>query len=224
MDNERAYIFDVFGTLVDWRSSIARQVAEILPQVDAFAFAHDWRSRYQPAMERVRSGERDYVPVDVLHREMLDETLAQFGVDLPDRAAFARSWERLDPWPGVGDQLADLRQRALIAPCSNGSIALMTRLARYAGLPWDTVLGADIAHNYKPLPEVYLSNCAVLGLPPEQVTMVACHNDDLVAASAAGLRTGFIARPTEYGPDQDFDLEPSEDWDEMVTSFADLGR
>jgi 2-haloacid dehalogenase len=222
MDSGQAYIFDVFGTLVDWRSSIARQVADVLPQVDANAFALDWRSRYQPAMERVRAGERDYVPVDVLHREMLDETLAEFGVDVPDRSIFARAWEKLGSWPGVSDQLADLRQRALIAPCSNGSIALMTRLARFAGLPWDTVLGADIAQNYKPVPQVYLSNCAVLGLAPEQVTMVACHNDDLVAARAAGLRTAFIARPTEYGPDQDFDLEPAQDWDEVVTDLAQL--
>ena len=202
-----AAIFDVFGTLVDWRGAIAREVAAAFAAkglaVDAEAFADAWRAEYQPAMERVRAGARGYVPLDVLHRENLERVLAARGVTAFDPAgiaALAAAWERLDPWPDVRPGLALLRPHMLLAPCSNGSIALMVRLARHAGLVWDAVLGAEIARDYKPKPAVYRAACAALGLPPGRVMMVAAHEDDLAAARAAGLLTGFVPRPLEHGP------------------------
>ena len=226
----QALLFDVFGTLVDWRSSIAAQARPRLDacganRVDAHTFADHWRGRYQPAMERIRSGGRGYVALDDLHRENLDETLAHFGVDAPadKRDEWARDWERLDPWPDVVPGLGALRERGLlVAPCSNGSIALMVRLARHGGLPWDCVLGADIARDYKPKPQVYLACCAALRLAPEDVMMVACHNDDLAGARDCGLATGFFPRPTEHEPGQNIDLAPAADWDVVAADLTDL--
>ena len=216
----QALIFDVFGTCVDWRTSVAREVAKVLPGVDAVAFADAWRGEYQPAMERVRSGGRGYVPLDVIHAENLAVVAGRFGVDAPP--ALAAAWERLDPWPDVLPGMARMRDRALLAPCSNGSMGLMARLARHAGFRWDAILGADIARDYKPKAEVYLASAAALGLRPTDVTMVAAHNDDLAAARAAGLRTAFVARPTEHGPDQATDLGPEADWDIVATDFEAL--
>lgn len=220
----QAYIFDVFGTVVDWRTGIAREVSRALPAVEPLAFAAAWRARYQPAMERVRAGGRPYVALDELHAEMLDETLEEFGVQMapPARAALATAWERLPPWPDAPGGLARLRTMAMIAPCSNGSIALMTRLARYAALPWDCILGADVARAYKPQPEVYLAAAAALRLAPGAVMMVAAHNDDLRAAQAAGLKTGFLPRPTEHGPGQTADLAPDGPWDLVADDIGDL--
>ncbi|WP_439138007.1 haloacid dehalogenase type II [Roseicyclus sp.] len=218
----RALIFDVFGTCVDWRSAVAREVAAVLPGVDATAFATAWRAEYDPAMARIREGGRGYVALDDLHRENLHRVAADFGVTAPDDLSHA--WERLDPWRDVVAGLAALKAHHIIAPCSNGSIALMTRLARHAGLPWDCILGAEIAQDYKPKPGVYLAACAALRLPPDQVMMVAAHNDDLVAARAAGLKTGFIPRPTEHGPAQTTDLAPEAAWDIIAQDFHDLGR
>ncbi|HKK36253.1 MAG TPA: haloacid dehalogenase type II [Paracoccaceae bacterium] len=219
-----ALIFDVFGTCVDWRRSIARAVAEVLPGLDAERFARDWRAEYEPAMDPIRAGRRGYVALDDLHRENLERVLARRGVSVPDTAALARAWERLDPWPDVVPGLAALKAQAIIAPCSNGSIALMTRLARYAGLPWDCILGAEIARDYKPRAVVYQSSCAALRLDPAEVMMVAAHNDDLHAARAAGLQTGFVPRPGEYGRDQTKDLGPDADWDVVATDFRDLAQ
>ncbi|MEM1235669.1 MAG: haloacid dehalogenase type II [Pseudomonadota bacterium] len=216
-----ALIFDVFGTCVDWRSSVAREVAEVL-EVDALAFADAWRGEYQPAMERIRAGGRGYVALDDLHLENLARVAARFGVDAPDTLNSA--WEKLDPWPDVVPGLQALKERHIIAPCSNGSIGLMTRLARNGALPWDCILGADIAQDYKPKPEVYLASCAALRLAPSQVMMVAAHNADLRAAQALGLGTAFIARPTEHGPDQTTDLSPDGDWDICAQSFTDLAK
>ncbi|MEL7274755.1 MAG: haloacid dehalogenase type II [Pseudomonadota bacterium] len=222
-----AYIFDVFGTVVDWRTSVARFVAPFLQDIDPLTFAEEWRARYQPAMEGVRSGGRDYVALDDLHFEMLGDTLEHFGVaaefDDATRWAMNRAWEHLDPWPDVLPGLKALRDRALIAPCSNGSIALMSRLARYAHLPWHCVLGADLARDYKPQPQVYLACCHALRLPVERVAMVAAHNDDLHAARACGLKTVFIPRLTEHGPHQTTDLEPDSDWDGVIQDLSALG-
>ena len=223
-----ALIFDVFGTCVDWREGVAREVERAGLPVDGHAFADHWRGRYQPAMERIRSEGRPYVDLDVLHRENLAETLAAFDVSLPDpdpdAAAddLARAWEKLPPWPDVVPGLARLRERRLVAPCSNGSIALMANLARFADLRWDAVLGAGLARDYKPKPVVYLASCAALRFAPERVMMVAAHNDDLRAARAAGLRTAFVPRPREHGPEQTSDLAPEEAWDVVATDFADL--
>ncbi len=218
----QALIFDVFGTCVDWRSSVAREVAAALPQVDATAFATAWRAEYDPAMARIREGGRGYVALDDLHRENLHRVAADFGVTAPDD--LSRAWERLDPWPDVVAGLTRLKTAHVIAPCSNGSIALMTRLAKYARLPWDCILGADLARDYKPKPAVYLASCAALRLRPDEVMMVAAHNDDLFAARAAGLATGFVVRPGEHGPGQATDLEAAADWDVIARDFTDLAQ
>ncbi len=219
---ERGFIFDVFGTCVDWRNSVAREVRLVLPDVDALAFADAWRAQYQPAMERIRTGGRGYVQLDDLHRENLDIVLADFGVSVDDAGALNRAWEKLDPWPDVVPGLQALKKKGLFATCSNGSIAMMSRLARWGGLPWDAILGADIARDYKPKPQVYLASAAALGLAPGQVTMVAAHNDDLHAAAAAGLRTAFVSRPTEHGAGQTSDLEPDGAWDTIARDFVHL--
>ncbi len=228
----KALLFDVFGTVVDWRTGVAREAAACFAargiDADAVAFADSWRDKYQPAMERIRSGGRGYVALDVLHRENLDATLAEFGLeasfDEAARGALNRAWEKLPPWPDSVPGLTALKARYAIAPCSNGSIALMTWLARYGGLPWDAILGAEIARDYKPQPAVYLASAAALGLAPAEVMMVAAHNDDLVAARAAGLQTGFLPRPREHGPGQTTDLEPTSDWDVVAADLDDLAR
>lgn len=222
MSAPAALIFDVFGTCVDWRESIARQVAVELPGLDPHDFADVWRAGYQPAMAPIRDGRQGYTALDDLHRTTLSLALEHFGAEHPDPQRFARAWERLDPWPDVVPGLAAMGKRAIIAPCSNGSIALMTRLARHAGLPWDCILGADIAQDYKPKAEVYLASARALRLAPEQVMMVAAHNGDLAAARAAGLQTGFVARPREHGAGQSTDLVPSEAWDVIAPDFIAL--
>ncbi|MEM6898081.1 MAG: haloacid dehalogenase type II [Pseudomonadota bacterium] len=217
----QALIFDVFGTCVDWRSAIAAEVGDVL-DVDGYAFADAWRAEYQPSMERVRTGARGYVALDDLHAENLARVAERFGVSAPDDLASA--WERLTPWPDVVPGLTRLRESHIIAPCSNGSIALMTRLARHAGLPWDCILGADLARDYKPKAEVYLACCAALRLPPEEVMMVAAHNGDLHAARAAGLGTAFVLRSTEHGPAQKTDLAPDGPWDAVCDDFHALAE
>jgi 2-haloacid dehalogenase len=218
----KALIFDVFGTCVDWRSSVAREVAAVLPQVDATAFAMAWRAEYDPAMARIREGGRGYVPLDDLHLENLHRVAESFGVTAPDNLSTA--WERLEPWPDVVPGLHSMKAHHIIAPCSNGSIALMTRLAKYGGLLWDCILGADLARDYKPKPAVYLTWCAALRLDPAEVMMVAAHNGDLAAARDAGLATAFVPRVTEYGPNQSEDLAPSDSWDLIASDFNDLAR
>ena len=218
----KALIFDVFGTCVDWRNSVAHEVEIAFPGIDSLAFADAWRAEYDPAMRRIRDGGRGYVALDDLHRENLHRVAKRFAVSAPD--SLSHVWERLSPWPDVVGGLHALKRHAIIAPCSNGSIALMTRLARHAGLPWDCILGADIARDYKPKPEVYLASCAALRLPPEEVMMVAAHNEDLAAARALGLQTAFVPRPTEYGPAQDKDLVPSEEWDATAPDFETLAK
>jgi 2-haloacid dehalogenase len=232
MSDFAACIFDVFGTVVDWRNSVARvaqaQFAAKGIEIDGLAFAVFWRGQYVPAMAKIRSGSRGYVALDQLHFENLEVTLEEFGLkddlDEAEKWQLNAAWEQLDPWPDVINGLTKLKQHTIIAPCSNGSIALMSRLAKYGGLPWDCILGADIAQNYKPEPEVYLACCKALRLPEEKVVMVAAHNDDLVAARETGLRTGFIARPTEHGEGQTRDLEASSDWDYVITDFAQLAQ
>lgn len=225
-------IFDVFGTVVDWRSGVAAHVGAWFGErgidVDAFAFAEAWRDRYDPAMKRIRDGGRGYVALDILHMENLEETLQAFGldghVDDEGRAELNRAWERLPPWPDSVAGLTALKTRHAIATCSNGSIALMLRLARYGGLPWDALLGAEIARSYKPRPEVYLASVTALGCTPDQVMMVAAHNSDLAAAQAVGLRTAFVPRPEEMGPGQTKDLEATGPWDVVAGDLVDLAR
>lgn len=228
----RALIFDVFGTVVDWRVGVARAVEDFCAarglSVDSLAFAESWRAKYQPAMEAIRCGHRGYVALDVLHRENLDATLPEFGlsesVDATARALLNRAWEKLPPWPDSVAGLTALKVSYAIAPCSNGSIALMTWLAKFGGLPWDAILGAEIARDYKPQAIVYRASASALGLAPEEVMMVAAHNGDLAAARAAGLKTAFLPRPEEHGPGQVTDLAPSEDWDVIAADLVDLAR
>ena len=227
-----ALVFDVFGTCVDWRTSVARE-AEALGQrlgisgVDWLELADAWRGQYQPQMETVRSGSRPWVTLDVLHREALEAVLPAFGLDaMPamDRDALTLAWHRLDPWPDVVAGLTRLKTRYIIAPNSNGNISLLVDMARYAGLPWDAILGAELARAYKPQPAVYLRCAEALGLPPSRVMMVAAHNGDLVAAAACGLQTAFVPRPGEHGPGQTSDLAPEHEFDLVATDFIDLAR
>ena len=229
IDGVVALGFDVFGTVVDWRSSVTRE-GESLGREKGFdkdwtAFADRWRAGYQPAMEAVRTGKRDWTILDVLHREILDQLLDEFGiVGLSETEIdhFNRAWHRLDPWPDAVDGMNRLKIKYTLFTLSNGNVALMVNMAKRAGLPWDAILGAEVAGHYKPQPEAYLNSVSLLGLEPEQVMLVAAHNGDLRAARALGMRTAFVRRPTEYGPDQDFDLDAEEDWDVVADEFVDL--
>ena len=212
----RALLFDVFGTCVDWRTSVAREVEAAAGRagvaLDSLAFADAWRGRYQPSMEEVRSGRRPFAPLDALHRESLDALLPRFGLSgrLPEEALqdLNRAWHRLDPWPDVVAGLSRLRRRYVVAPHSNGNLALLGAMARRAGLPWDCILGAEVVGRYKPEPESYLGAVRLLALAPGEAMMVAAHADDLVAARAAGLRTAFVARPDERGTGAGAEVPP----------------
>lgn len=225
----KALFFDVFGTVVDWRTSVADDLAafgeESGLERDWVAMAVRWRSMYQPAMEAVRGGARPYAKLDVLHRENLDQLLEEFDLGAlgeADRDHLNRAWHRLNPWPDAPQGLARLKTRFIIAPVSNGNTSLMVDLARFASLPWDTVLGADTARNFKPMPVVYQKSAEALDLDPADCMMVAAHNFDLAAAREQGLKTAFILRPTEHGPDQTTDLAPEADWDYTANSFTAL--
>ncbi|HTP47778.1 MAG TPA: haloacid dehalogenase type II [Casimicrobiaceae bacterium] len=203
----KALLFDVFGTLVDWRTSIAREARTILAArgaaIDWLAFADAWRAEYQPAMDEVRSGRLPFTKLDALHRRNLDAVLPAFGLaelDEATRVAINLAWHRLDAWPDVPEGLSRLRARFRIAPCSNGNVSTMVDLARRNGFPWDAILGAEYARDYKPKPVVYLSAAAAFDCLPAETMMVAAHSYDLAAAAALGLRTAFIARPDEDGP------------------------
>jgi 2-haloacid dehalogenase len=200
----KALFFDVFGTLVDWRSGVARDAAMVLKarglSLDWPAFADAWRGQYQPAMEEIRSGRLPYTKLDVLHRQTLQRILPRFGIDgLPDADLdrLTLAWHRLDAWPDVRPGLARLRPRFLIAPVSNGNTAIMCDLARRNDIQWDAILGADQARDFKPKAAVYRAAADAFGLQPRQCMMCAAHGSDLEAAAAAGLRTAFIARPEE---------------------------
>ena len=203
----RALIFDVFGTLVDWRTSIAGEVRAILSplgiSIDWSTFADQWRAQYEPAMEEVRSSRLPFSKLDSLHRRNLDVVLRSSGLDAVDertRANLNLAWHRLDAWPDVRSGLTRLRVKFRIAPCSNGNISIMVDLARRNELVWDAILGAELARDYKPKPEVYLAAAAAFDCAPAETMMVAAHSSDLAAAAASGLRTAFVARPDEYGP------------------------
>jgi 2-haloacid dehalogenase len=228
----RAFVFDVFGTVVDWRSGISREAATFLvrhgrPDVDAGAFADAWRARYGPSMEEVRSGRRPYVRLDQLHRENLEAVLEKFEIALPavppeELESLNAAWHRLDPWPDALAGLTRLKRLYTIAPLSNGNIALLLNMAKRAGIPWDAILGAEVAQAYKPDPKAYLRTAEVLGLSPEAVCMVAAHNDDLKAARRCGFKTAFVPRPTEHGVGQTSDLFPSSDWTFVAPDFEAL--
>jgi len=204
-------IFDVFGTVVDWHGSIVREVQVLYPQVDADAFATAWRAGYQPAMQRVRSGELGWTLIDDLHRMVLEELLPRFGLSHlseAERDHLNRVWHRLDPWPDAVAGLQRLKTRHTICTLSNGNIGLLTNMAKRAGLPWDCVLSAEVFRAYKPDPRAYLGAVEVFRLRPEQVMLVAAHHDDLAAARACGLATAYVERPLEFGPERPKDVSP----------------
>ncbi|MFM1991115.1 MAG: hypothetical protein RJA99_4072 [Pseudomonadota bacterium] len=226
-DDVQVLAFDVFGTVVDWRGSIARELDALGLGIDGAAFADAWRARYQPAMQAVRSGARPWVKLDILHRENLDATLDAFGVgDRLDEAArrtLNLAWHRLDPWPEAVAGLARLKSRFIVTPLSNGNVGLLTRMARRAGLPWDCVLSAEVFRAYKPEPAAYLGVAETFDLAPAQVMMVAAHASDLRAAAACGLRTAYVDRPLEFGPDRRGDVPRDDDrFDVTATGFDDL--
>ncbi len=229
LDAVKALTFDVFGTVVDWRSSIIRE-GESLGRarglsVDWARFADAWRGRYQPMLSRVRNGELPWTRLDDLHRMSLDRLLVDFGIAGLSPAEvdhLNRVWHRLDPWPDAVEGLTRLRRRFILATCSNGNVALIVNMARRAGLPWDAVLGAEVARHYKPEPEAYLITADLLGLAPGQCLMVAAHNGDLAAAASYGLSTAFVPRPSEHGPGQSTDLTPGQAWDVVAKDFVDL--
>lgn len=207
MREVKLLLFDVFGTLVDWHGSIAREARDVLGsqgfQVDGAAFATAWRAQYQPAMEEVRSGRIPFCRLDRLHRRNLDIVLRESGLDAVDEATRRHlnlAWHRLDAWSDVTPGLARLRGRYRLAPCSNGNISLMADLARRNSWHWDAIAGAELARDYKPQPAVYLASAQAFDCEPHEAMMVAAHSSDLAAAAAVGLRTAFIARPDEHGP------------------------
>jgi 2-haloacid dehalogenase len=224
----RALFFDVFGTLMDWRTSVAREAEKILGNLgynlDWIAFADAWRGEYQPGMEEVRLGKIPFSKLDVLHRRNLERILPRFGLEKLSEEVLADlnlAWHRLDAWPDVPAAMKRLKREFLLAPCSNGNIALMVDLARRNDIPWDAILGSDIAGDYKPKPRVYLAACDALNLEPRECMMVAAHSRDLAAAAACGLRTGHIARVNEYGPNTG-EAGPSVPVDVAGRDLADL--
>ncbi len=225
----KALTFDVFGTVVDWRSSIIRE-GEAFGKarglgVDWAAFADRWRAMYHPAMEEVRSGRRPWTKLDALHRESLDKLVGEFGIkgaSDADLDELNRAWHRLDPWSDSVPGLTRLKRKYVLATLSNGNVALMVNMAKRAGLPWDAILGAEVTGHYKPQPACYLGTAALLGLEPGECALVAAHNGDLAAASALGFKTAFVTRPTEHGPGQTKDLTAARDWNVVARDFFDL--
>jgi 2-haloacid dehalogenase len=227
-DNVRALFFDVFGTIVDWRTGVAREAQAILKPLGYalvwLAFADAWRAQYQPGMEEVRTGRIPFAKLDVIHRRMLDRIRPRFGLEKVDEDVLAElnlAWHRLDAWKDVAPGFARLRRRFLLAPCSNGNIALMVDLARRNDIRWDAILGSEIAGDFKPKPRVYLAAAEALNLQPGECMMVAAHSNDLAAAAALGLRTGHVARPGENGPGTG-EAAPRVPVDVAARSFEDL--
>jgi 2-haloacid dehalogenase len=203
----KALVFDVFGTVVDWRGSIIRELETLGRQkglrADWARFADDWRGGYQPAMQRVRTGALPWARIDDLHRVILDELLVKHGIaglSEEEKAHLNRAWHRLDPWPDAVEGLARLKRSFIIGTLSNGNTALLVNMAKRAGLPWDVVLSAELVRHYKPDPEAYRMPPDLLALAPGEVMLVAAHPGDLAAAATQGLKTGYVPRPQEWGP------------------------
>ncbi|MBS0242905.1 MAG: haloacid dehalogenase type II [Proteobacteria bacterium] len=227
-DLVKACVFDVFGTVVDWRGSVIRELTAFgagkgFGHIDWARFADDWRGLYQPSMEDVRSGRRPWMILDDLHRESLLKLLERNGITglaSHEVEHLNKIWHRLDPWPDAIEGLTRLKRRYIIGTLSNGNTGLLLRMSKRAGLPWDVILGAETARAYKPQPECYLRNAQMLNLEPHEVMLVAAHNNDLAAAAAVGYRTAFVVRPSEYGPNQNKDQHAERDWDVVSDSFT----
>jgi 2-haloacid dehalogenase len=227
----KAVLFDTFGTVVDWRSGVARDVATFAKRhridLDAAGFADAWRAKYEPSLELIRNGSREFVPLDQLHLENLHTTLAEFGLnaaDFDDRdlADLNAAWERLDPWEDSVAGLVELGKHVIVGPLSNANLALLLRMALRAKLPWTVIVGSDVTRAYKPTLEAYRNMAWILRLAPGEIMLAAAHNRDLTFAQRAGLGTAFIPRPTEFGPDQTKDLAAEGDWDLVCASILDL--
>lgn len=231
----KALLFDVFGTVVDWRSGIANEVKKIANKnkivINANDFADAWRAEYQPAMEEIRKGNRSFTILDILHMENLKKISSRFGLDKlssDDFDLLVKAWHRLPGWPDSSEGLNKLKTKFIIATQSNGNIALMVNMAKYSNLNWDVILGAEVVGHYKPEPEAYLKACRALHLNPEECMMVAAHDDDLKAASLQGMKTGYVHRPYEYGKDKLFDISQVNDykgdrsWDFISRDLNDL--
>ena len=225
----KALVFDTFGTVVDWRGSIIAEgqawgKAKGLT-IDWAHFADRWRAGYAPSMEKVRKGEMPWTKLDVLHRMILDNLLKEFqitGLTEEEKDHWNRVWHRLKPWPDSVAGLTRLKKKFSIAPLSNGNVSLLADMAKNAGLPWDMILGAEVARHYKPDREAYLTAVELLSLKPEEVMMTAAHRQDLAAARSFGLRTGFIHRPNEYGPTRQADTAKPGDFDVVASDMLDL--
>ena len=225
----KALIFDVFGTVVDWRSSIIEQCQQFGRrkgiEADWGAFADAWRGKYRPYMDRVRTGDLAWTNLDSLHRMSLEDVLVEFeivGLSEDEKAEVTRFWHRLHPWPDSVPGLYRLKNQFVIAPMSNGNVGMMTNMAKFAGLPWDCILGAELARHYKPDPESYLTAVELLGLRPDQVVMTAAHQSDLLAAQKVGLKSAFIPRPMEQGPGRTPDPKPDPSFNVVASDFMDL--
>lgn len=231
----KALLFDVFGTVVDWRSGIANEVKKIANKnkivINANDFADAWRAEYQPAMEEIRKGNRSFTILDILHMENLKKISSRFGLDKLSSNDFdllVKAWHRLPGWPDSSEGLNKLKTKFIIATQSNGNIALMVNMAKYSNLNWDVILGAEVVGHYKPEPEAYLKACRALHLNPEECMMVAAHDDDLKAASLQGMKTAYVHRPYEYGKDKLFDISEVNDykgdrsWDFISKDLNDL--
>ena len=225
----KALVFDVFGTVVDWRSSIIHEGQELGAakgiNADWEAFADDWRGKYRPFMDKVRNGQLPWTNLDELHRMALDELLAEHRITIltePEKDHLNRAWHRLKAWPDSVPGLYRLKGKFVLGTMSNGNVALMTNMAKHAGLPWDCILGAELAKAYKPDPQTYQTGADLLSLPVEQVMMVAAHQSDLLAAAKVGLKTAFVPRPLERGPGREPDLTPDPSFDVVATDFVDL--
>jgi 2-haloacid dehalogenase len=225
----KALVFDVFGTVVDWHGSVAREVRELARQkglrVNAVKFAKAWRAGYRPAMDRVRNGEAPFQKIDAIHRAILEDVLRQFKVSAlteDEKTHLNLVWHRLKPWPDTVRGLKRLKSKRIIATLSNGNTSLLVNMAKRGGLAWDCVFSSDTFKHFKPDPEMYLGAADMLGLQPEEVMMVAAHKADLRAAAKCGLKTAFVKRPHEHGRNNNPDLASEPDFTINAESFLDL--
>ncbi len=231
MSTVRAILFDVFGTVVDWRASLVAELTAFGASreitADWAALVDAWRAAYKPSMDRVRRGDLPWTKLDDLHRQSLSELLQEQGIaglSEADRERIAMGWHRLHAWPDAVEGTVRLHRRCITAPLSNGNVSLLIDLARFNGLPWDMIFGADVSGHYKPDPQTYLGACRMLSLDPAEVMLCAAHNDDLQAAQRHGLRTAFVARPTEHGPHQKQDFAATGPWDHVVSGIDELAE
>ena len=229
MPKLQAILFDTFGTIVDWRSSLITEMTAFGAgrgiAADWATLVDAWRAAYAPSMDRVRRGEEPWTKLDVLHRQSLDRLVAEAGIEgltEVDRVYLTMGWHRLHPWPDAVPGTARLNAHFITGPLSNGNVSLLVDLKRANGLAWDMIFGAEVFGHYKPDPETYLGACRLLSLEPAEVMLCAAHNEDLRAAQKHGLQTAFVPRPTEYGPDQTRDTTPTGNWDYVVAGIDEL--